>query len=415
MKLLIVTQYFPPEMGAPQARLSELAKRLRDAGHEITVLTALPNYPTGKIFDDYRCKLRVTEEIDGIRVIRTWIWPSKSLSFVPRLFSYMTFALSCVLLGIWGLGKHDVVLLESPPLFLMPSGLLISKIVKGKAVMMVADVWPECLVQTGHAKDGFALRMMFALEKYAYNRCRAVALTNPGARDHIRQRFPHLKEGITVISNGVDTKMFRPDLASQQTRQDLGAGGDDFLVGYCGLHGGAQGLDVVVRAAEKLKDCPHVKIVMIGDGPTKEDLIAAADSMGLTNIRFLDRVPKNQMPSLLASLDTSLIPLKVRYPQTMPSKVYEALASGVPPIVAKGCQAEALVMPNDAGRCYEPGDENELAAAIRELADDKQLWMRIRENGLQLSKRFDRDILAQRTGEIFTAVAEDKPLPEIQW
>ena len=166
MRLLIVTQYFPPETGAPQARLYELAKRLQDVGYEITVLTALPNYPTGKIFKGYRRKLRVTEEIDGIKVIRTWIWPSKSAKILPRLISYITFAISSVLLGCWGLGKHDVVLIESPPLFLLPSGIFVSRLVRGNPIMMVADVWPECLVQTGHASDGLALKMMFWLEKF---------------------------------------------------------------------------------------------------------------------------------------------------------------------------------------------------------------------------------------------------------
>jgi hypothetical protein len=126
MKLLIITQYFPPELGAPQARLYELAKRLKNLGYEITVLTGLPNYPTGRIFDEYRGKVRTTENVDGIKVVRTWLYPSKSKKLLPRLLSYISFAVTCLLIGVWELGKQDVVLIESPPLFLVPSALIIS-------------------------------------------------------------------------------------------------------------------------------------------------------------------------------------------------------------------------------------------------------------------------------------------------
>src|SRR5690554_4910927 len=132
MRLLIVTQYFPPEMGAPQARLYELARRLHERGHQITILTAMPNYPTGKVFKGYHWKLRKTEDMQGIRVIRTCIWPSKSSRTLPRLISYSSFILSSIMFGIWGLHRQDVVLFESPPLFIVPLGLLVGKLTRGR-------------------------------------------------------------------------------------------------------------------------------------------------------------------------------------------------------------------------------------------------------------------------------------------
>ena len=222
VKLLILTQYYPPEMGAPQARLYELAKRLRDKGHAITVLTAMPNYPTGKVFDGYRWKPRRTESMDGIRVIRTCIWPSKSSRTLPRLLSYLSFVLSSVLLGVWGLGRQDVVLFESPPLFIVPAGLLIGKLTRGRIVMNVSDIWPDIIVRMGHTTGGLALKMMFWLEKYGYEHSDVVALTNPGAAAQVKERFPHVRT--TVISNGVDTRFFRPDLRSDEIRASLGAG-----------------------------------------------------------------------------------------------------------------------------------------------------------------------------------------------
>ena len=414
MKLLIITQYFPPETGAPQARLSELATRLRKMGHEITVLTSMPNYPTGKIFKSYHNKIKLTENIDNMKVIRTWLYPSNSSRLFPRFFCYFSFALSAILLGIWGIGRHDLVIIESPPLFLVPSGLLISKSAGGKSVMMVADMWPDILIRMGHAKEGWGVKAMLWLEKFCYDHCSAIALTSPGGVDLLQQRFPYLKN-ITVISNGVDTGMFRPELRSAEVRAELGAQPDDFLVGYCGLHGLAQGLEVVLQAAAQLRDKNNIKFILMGDGPTKEKLQEMASYLKLSNLTFIDRRPKNDMPKILASLDASLAPLSVPIPYAMPSKVYEAWASGVPPIIAKGSECATLVMQKTAGCCYQPGNADDLACVIKQLADNRELWLSMREHCRQLAARFDRDVISRRTEAMLRAIAEDKPLPPVIW
>ena len=150
MRLLIITQYFPPETGAPQARLYELAKRLKDMGHEIAVLTTMPNYPTGKIFKGYRYRARLTEVMEGIKVVRTCLYPSKSSKTLPRLLSYLSFGIASVLLGIWGLGKQDVVLIESPPLFLVPFGLLAGKITEyiSKSYALAGEVFIQPFIRS---------------------------------------------------------------------------------------------------------------------------------------------------------------------------------------------------------------------------------------------------------------------------
>ncbi len=413
MKLLILTQYFPPEMGAPQARLYELATRLRDKGHTITVLTAMPNYPTGRVFDGYRRRIYSREDMDGIRVIRTWIYPSKSSRTLPRLLSYMSFVFSSVLLGMWGLGRQDVVLFESPPLFLVPSGLIIGKATGARIIMNVSDIWPDIIVRMRHTTGGPFLKAMFWLERFGYEHSDVVALTNPGAAGQINERFSRVRT--TVISNGVDTKFFRPDLRSDEVRASLGAGPDDFLVGYCGLHGLAQGLEAVVEAAERLKDRPEIKFVMVGDGPTKEELVGMAKEKNLTNLKFFDRRPKKEMPAVLASCNVSLVPLMTQLPGTMPSKVYEALAAGTPPIVARGCEGDALVTQFNAGRTFEPLDGKEMAEAILDLAENPAELQRVRQSCLELAKRFERDVIAKQTEAILAAVAEQRPLGDVSW
>ena len=173
--------------------------------------------------------------------------------------------------------------------------------------------------------------------------------------------------------------------------------------------------EVVLDAAKRLQDKAHIKLIMIGDGPTKERLVKKAEQMKLSNLSFYDRHPKKQMPAILASLDVSLVTLAGRFPGTMPSKVYEALASGTVPIVARACEADALVTQYNAGRCYEPLNGEELADAIFEFAENKDLLIGVRNNCLELSRRFDRDIIAKRTEKILTSIAEEQSLPEVNW
>jgi glycosyltransferase involved in cell wall biosynthesis len=332
---------------------------------------------------------------------------------VPRLFSYFSFAASSVLLGTWGIGSFDVVLVESPPLFLTPSGWLISRLKGAKAVMMVSDIWPDIMVRMGRETSGMALRAMFRLERWAYEHFEVVALTNPGAVEQVRRRFP--KVVTTVISNGVDTSLFRPDQGSEEIRKELGARPETFLVGYCGLHGMAQGLDAVVEAADSLKGRQDIRFVMVGDGPVKEGLIKSVRAKALRNIDFLEPRPKSDMPAMLASCNAALVPLVTRLPGTMPSKIYEALAAGTPPIVAKGCEGEALVLRHETGLSFEPMNGQALAQAVTKLACDPDLSKRMSLRAVELARRFDRDAIAERTERILVAIAAGDCLPEVSW
>lgn len=410
MRLLILTQYFPPEMGAPQARLHELAVRLQQCGHEVTVLTAMPNYPTGRVFDRYRGRFRMREESDGVDVIRTWIYPSNSDRSAPRMVSYASFAASSLLLGFPALGQPDVVLVESPPLFLTPTALTLGRLLDASVLVNVSDIWPESLVQLGLLEEGMAHRVMLALERFAYRRASAVAVTNAGAMERIRERFPDVDT--TVISNGVDRELFHPEFRDEATRQGLGAGPDDFLVAYCGLHGLAQGLEVVLDAAERLRDRQDVRFILVGDGAVKGKLVADATARGLPNVRFLDRRPKSEIPGLLASADASLVPLATRMPGTMPSKVYEALASGVPVLVTRGSEAQYLAEEHDVGKVFEPLNAEELVEGILAL-QEKSDRHEMRERARRVSARFDRDRIARHTEEVLRAVAANSPPPPL--
>ncbi len=413
MRIAILTQYFLPEMGAPQARLSELAVRLRNRGHAVTIITAMPNYPTGRVFDEYRWRVLCREKLDGLRVIRTPIFPSKSANLLVRLASYMSFVSTSLALGTLPAGKQDVLIVESPPLFLALSGVPMSRLLGAKMVLMVSDIWPDVAVRMGDMISERQVKILERLEAWAYRHSSCVALTNPGAVEQVTSRFPNA--ACSVISNGVDTSLFRPELRSADVRREFGVGADQFAVGYCGLHGLFQGLEVVIDAARRLRDQQHIRFVMIGDGPTKERLVNEAHRDGLANLTFFPRQPKKCMPRILASLDASLIPLAASLPGTMPSKVYEALAAGVPMLVTAGCEAQQLVERYGVGRTFAAGNGQELADAILEISANAGLRETMKSNAVSLAKRFDRDVIVERTEALLRAVCEGRNLPAIEW
>ena len=412
MKITVLTQNFAPEMGATATRLFELTTRLAARGHTVTVVTAMPNYPTGRVFEGYRGRLRIEEEIAGVRVVRTWVRPSESARPFPRLLSYLSFMSSSMLLGWKGLGRQDVVLFDSPPLFLVPAGLALGRITGGRVIMSVSDIWPDVAVRLRLPLGGPTLWFLRGLEKLGYDGSDAVVTPTSVARDQIARRFPRVKTA--VVSNGVDLGQFRPSRRSDEVRRSFGAGPDDFLVGYCGLHGLFQGLEVVVEAADRLKGHPGIKFLMVGDGPSKRPLVSLANTRGVTNVRFEDTVPRSVVASILASCDAAVVPLAAELPGTMPSKVYEALASGVPLIVSKGCEAEALVNEHGVGRAFTPLDADELAAVVVEMANHTGGTEEMSRRARDLSRRFNLDQIASRAEAVLDAVASGKALPDLE-
>ena len=410
MRIVVLTQNFPPEVGAKSARLYKMTSRLAERGHRVTVITAMPNYPTGRTFDGYRGKIRSEDVADGVRIIRTWILPSKSPKALPRFISYASFAMSSLLLGAWGLGRQDIVLFDTPPLSLVPTGLAIGRITRARVIMNVSDIWPDIATRLGEPVGRLPLWVLKRLERLGYEKSDVVAATTNTARQQIVSQFPQVRT--TVIGNGADLRMFSPSLRSQDVRDSFGVGPEDFLVGYFGLHGLFQGLEVVIEAAERLSDHASITFLMVGDGPCKDDLVKMAERKRLDNLRFLGLLPWQRIPSILASCDAGLVPLAAEFPGTMPSKVYETLASGVPVVISKGCESADLVEHENAGRTFPPGDSNELADSLVELDSNGDELAQIRKNCRKLAERFDYDRIALEIEAILTAVANGDPIPE---
>ncbi len=401
MKILFLTQYCPPEVGAPQNRIFEFAKQLKKFGHEVTILTAMPTYPRGEIFEEYRGKKIVKETIDGIDIVRTGIYATKSKDFVKRLRNYLSFTWSSVFSGAKHIEEQDVIITESPPLFLGWSGYVLSKMKKAKFVFNVSDLWPESAVKLGVLHNKAMIKASTWLEEFCYRKAAAVTGQTKGIVDNIVSRGFD-KNKVHIITNGVDTEFFKKENKSEEFRESIGIE-DKFAVVYAGIHGIAQGLEVLVDAAEIIKEEKEIQVVFIGEGPEKPMLMNRVKEKKLENVTFLPMQHKKDMPKIIASMDATVVPLKKLdiFKGALPSKMFENLASEIPIVLAVEGEAENLINSAKAGIVVEPENSKEIAEAILRLYKDKELREKLGENGREYAIRnFSREAIARKLENI---------------
>lgn len=401
MKILFLTQYCPPEVGAPQNRIFEFAKQLKKFGHEITILTAMPNYPRGEIFEEYRGKKIVKETIDGIDIVRTGIYATKSKDFVKRLRNYLSFTWSSVFSGAKHIEKQDVIITESPPLFLGWSGYVLSKMKKAKFVFNVSDLWPESAVKLDVLHNKAMIKASTWLEEFCYRKAAAVTGQTKGIVDNIVSRGFD-KNKVHIITNGVDTEFFKKENRSEEFRESIGIK-NKFAVVYAGIHGIAQGLEVLVDAAEIIKEEKEIQIVFIGEGPEKPMLMNKVKEKKLENVTFLPMQDKKDMPKIIASMDATVVPLKKLdiFKGALPSKMFENLASEIPIVLAVEGEAENLINDAQAGIVVEPENSKEIAKAILKLHKNKELRESLGKNGRSyVMNNFSREAIARKLENI---------------
>lgn len=401
MNIMFLTQYFPPEIGAPQNRIFEFAKRLKKNGHDITVLTAMPNYPKGEIYDGYEGKKFLTEDMDGLRVIRTGIYVTKSTSFIKRLMNYFSFTLSSVFKGAKGIDKKiDAIVVESPPLFLGWSGYRLSKRLNAKYVFNISDLWPESAVRLGVLHNKLMIKLSVWLEEFCYKKADIITGQTMGIVENISKRG--FNDKTYLVTNGVDLKLFGKDKVNKEFICENSLEGK-FVVGYAGIHGLAQGLSSIIKAADILKNYDDIRFVFIGEGPEKAELIALKEGLGLNNILFLGMQLKKNMPGIVSSFSCAVVPLKKLdlFKGALPSKIFEALASNVPIVLSVEGEAQGLIEEANAGICVEPENEKGIAAAILKLYKEPELRKEMGENGRNyIEEHFDREKITRRFEEI---------------
>lgn len=396
-KLLIVTQYFPPEVGAPQNRLFELAVRLKTSGIKVTVLTAMPNYPSGIIHDDYKGEKYLYEEIEGIPVHRASIYATQSKGLVKRLRNYFSFVHSSYFTGKRKIkGTFDYLMCESPPLFLGISAYRLSKHFKAKFIFNVSDLWPESAEKLGLVKNKMMLNVAYRLESFLYNKSQLITGQTQGIVLDINKRFP--EKSTYWLPNGVDLNFFDPDKYDKSWRVEKGYRPDDILILYAGIIGHAQGLEIILKAANEIKENNTVKFILLGSGPLKKELIDKRDKMGLNNVIFEDLVQKSKIPSIISSVDISIVPLRRLdiFKGAIPSKIFENCA--MKKMLLLGVEGEAKELFIDQGKSglfFEPENHIDLKDKILKVIDQPELISRYGEAGnIFVKKNFDRNKIA---------------------
>jgi len=395
MRILFLTQYYPPEVGAPQNRLSDLCGRLMSKGIDITVLTAMPNYPEGRVHDPYRGKLFMTELIEGIKVHRCYIYASRSGSVAARLLNYFSFVFTSMLRLTFMRGSYDYVFCESPPLFSGISAWYASKIKSAKLIFNVSDLWPESAEKLGIISNRTLLNMATRLEEFCYRNSFLITGQTQGIVNNIATRFPNKR--VHWLPNGVDPAVFDRRVDSSWRLQN-GFSGSDTLFMYAGIHGHAQGLETVLEAAALLRSEENIKILLVGDGPEKEKLQGISAEKKLLNVHFVGLQAAAKMPQIIAATDAAIIPLKKLplFEGAIPSKIFENLAMGKPLVLGVDGEARVLFIDKaNAGLYYEPEDAKAMSVAILELHRNKELRISLGENGKRfVGEHFDRAKIA---------------------
>lgn len=400
MKVIFLTQYFPPETGAPQNRLFAMAQALRAKGAEVTVLTAMPNYPDMQVHAGYRGKWKVKEVIEGLPVIRAWIFVSKGRGIVARLLNYFSFVFSSLIVGLFNLRKSDVLLVESPPLFLGLSAMWLAKAKGAKLVFNVSDLWPESAVQLGLVTNPTLIKMSTWLEMKCYRRAALVTGQTQGIVANIKQRCP--EKNVLWIPNGIDVEAIAQSSSADpsEARRKWGITSSDLVVAYAGILGHAQGLEVVLEAAKRTRDQHDIHYLLIGDGPVKQDLIALREREGLTHVRFIDRMSRAELLAAMRGIDAVVVPLRRNdlFKGAIPSKIFEALALGKPLLL--GVEGEAydlFIAHGKAGLAFAPENAEELARATLRYRDDRALAHEHGRNGeAYVRTNFDRRMITDR-------------------
>jgi glycosyltransferase involved in cell wall biosynthesis len=398
MNLLILTQYFPPEMGAPQTRLYELGLQLKNLGWQIQVLTALPNYPTGRIFDDYAGKKYINENVDGLDVVRTWLIPSQSTRAFPRMLCYLSFAWSAYKSGKKLCNKPDMILVESPPLFLGISAKKLAEHWNIPYVFNVSDLWPDSFVHMGRFNvDSFAYRVMKKLELSLYRAASLVTGQSSEIVKAVREMVPG--KNAELITNGVSCTRFGKHLADLDWRRQAGWDGKCVFI-FAGLHGLAQGLDQVLAAAVLLKDRTDILFAFIGDGPVKASLQELSAKEELNNVVFYPTQSRERIPILLSSADVALVTLGSAIFGAVPSKIYEAMASELPILLVAEGEPVQRVKEVGAGLVVKCNDINGLVATVIKLAESTELRMELGRAGRQAAEQvYSREAIANMLSE----------------
>ncbi len=397
-------------MGAPAARVAELSRLWTEAGHEVTVLTGFPNHPTGVVAREYRRKLRrlvCHEQLNGIRVVRTWLLALPNRRRHERILNYGSFSLSAAVTGMF-LSQPDVVIATSPQLLTGVAGWWLARCKGVPFILEIRDLWPESLEAVRIAnQNSFLYRTLKRIAGFLYRACDRLVVVTTAFEELLVSNWRIPSDKISVVENGVDTDIFKPRAGETFEIRSALKAENKFVISYIGTLGLAQGLETVVEAAARLQSsAPQVLFVFLGEGAEKQRILSLVRERGLTNVRFIDQRPREKIPAYISASDACLVPLlkSALFNTVLPTKLLEFMSCARPVILGVDGLARQIVRNANAGICVEPENSADLANAILQLAGNPALCTILGQNGRRyILRRFSRP----HTAEIYMRILQD--------
>tara|TARA_Y100001933_G_C18999223_1_gene563886 strand:- start:1213 stop:2427 length:1215 start_codon:yes stop_codon:yes gene_type:complete len=391
MRILFITDNFPPEVNAPATRTFEHCKEWVKSGDAVTVITCAPNFPKGKVYDGYKNKLFQKEVIEGIEVIRVWSFISANEGFVKRVLDFISFAFMAVWAGIFK--KTDLIIGTSPQFFTTWTAETLSFLKRKPWIFELRDLWPESIRAVGAISGKSRIfKVLEKIELRLYKRSsRIISVTNSFKENLISRGIDGDK--IRVVRNGANLERFSKRERHPELEEKLGLK-NKFVVGYVGTHGMAHKLEFIINSWPKEQDDLH--LILMGDGAEKTKLQQLARSLNVLNVTFLDSVRKEEVPDILSLMDVSLVPLKKSdlFKTVIPSKIFENAAMQTPILLGVEGESADIINEYGAGLCFEPENRTSFVENLTTLKENKEVYFSCQEGCLKLAKAFDRKKMA---------------------
>ncbi len=419
MKILYVSQHYPPEMGALAGRAAELSRRWALLGHRASVLTAFPNHPTGVVIPEYRYKFKrlfYREQVDGVDVVRTWLLPYPNRRPIERVLNYGSFCISASVRGAF-LERPDVVIGTSPPLPIAIAWYNVARIKRVPFIFEVRDLWPESLEGVGlGAEHSRIYKTVAAIVRFLYKHSDHIVVVTPAFKEYLNSTWGVPLEKMSIVVNGVETDRFTPASPSREILGGFGVPEGKFIASYIGTMGMAHGLETVLEVAQILRESsPEIVLLLVGEGGNREDLVRIALEHQLNNVIFTGQQPREKIPAIINSSDVCLALLKNQevFKTVIPTKMLEFMSCGRPVVLGVGGQAEKILREAGAGISVEAENSSAIAEAIRAMFRDRDLRERSGRNGRayilanmsrERTARHYLDVLAKVTGK--SAIAQ---------
>lgn len=404
MRILFLTDNFPPEVNAPATRTYEHCKEWVKQGIDITVVTCAPNFPQGKVYKGYKNKLLQRQKVDGIKVIRVWSYISANEGFLKRTLDYISYGIMAFITGLFI--KTDLIIATSPQFFTALAGRHLAFWKKKPWIMEVRDLWPESIKNVDAINDGFAIKYLEWEEKRCYKKAKGIVTVTDTFKKVIEKKGIHDK--FKVVKNGANLELFAPKQKNIALLKKLGLD-NKFLIGYIGTHGMAHKLDFIIESASKIED-NEIHFLFIGAGAEKGKIVKLAKKLKLNNVTFLDPVPKSEIVDYLSLIDVALIPLKRSelFKTVIPSKIFESAAMQKPILLGVDGESRGIIEKYKAGLYFEPESEKDFLKKLKMMKENRQEYVDMQKGCLNLAKAFDRKKLAQEMLEFMKQIIEKK-------